>query len=196
MSGDHIVEQHVHTIDMLNWCVGATPVAAVAIGGRHRRLTGNQYDCFGIDYEYPDNVHVHSISRQISGCWNQGNGLVLQGEKGWANNARGCYLRGENKPQDKLNFDFHRSMYVQEHITFLKSILDGKPINDAKDVADGTLTAILGRDAAYTGQRVVFADYLDPKKPWGARTLKPTPEDFETGKVTLPKEVVPVPGKG
>jgi len=198
MSGDHIVEQHVHTIDMLNWCVGAPPVAAVAVGGRHRRKTGNQYDCFGIDYEYPDNVHVMSISRQISGCWSRGNGLVLQGEKGYATNSRGCYLRGEKKPVEKLSFDFKGGMYTQEHITFLKSILDGKPINDAKDVTDGTLAAIIGRDAAYTGQRIAFADYVtvNAKAPLGAKALKPTPEDFEAGAVKVPAEVVPVPGKG
>ena len=61
MSGDHIVEQHVHNIDVANWFIGAHPVAAVGIGGRARRMTGDQYDFFSVDYEYPDGVHLHSM---------------------------------------------------------------------------------------------------------------------------------------
>ncbi len=69
-SGDHIVEQHVHQLDVVNWFLGRTPKTATGVGARHRRRSGNQYDCFGIDFDYGDGVHIHSMCRQISGCSN------------------------------------------------------------------------------------------------------------------------------
>jgi len=199
LSGDHIVEQHVHTIDTLNWLMGATPLATVAVGGRARRVTGNQYDFFSAALEYPKEVHVHSICRQINGCWRWGNGIHVVGEKGWADIRRGVWLWGakEKLPMPKLSL--HRSMYVQEHIVLLDSILKGEPINDTKDVTDATLTAIMARIAAYTGQRVEWRQLTDPeaKSKLYNLALKPTAEDFETGNVKAPQDdVVPIPGRG
>jgi len=198
MSGDHIVEQHVHTIDMFNWVVGAHPVAAAAFGGRHRRQTGNQFDFFSIDYEYPDRVYMQSGSRQINGCWSWGNGIHVVGEKGWANIRGGVQLwDGSKVPAPDLSL--HRNMYVQEHIVLLKSLVDGKPINDAKNVTEATLTAIMGRIAAYTGKRVEWRHLVDPgaKSPLYELAYTPGPEAFETGDVKAPPDdVVPVPGKG
>ena len=196
-SGDHIVEQHIHTIDMLTWIMGANPTVAVANGGRARRKTGNMFDNFSIDYEFPGHVHIHSISRQIKGCWNWGNGLALTGEKGWLHGTAGVRLWDETKPEfPKLAW--HRSMLVQEHIVLLDSILNEKGYNDTKGVTDGTLTAIMGRIAAYTGQRVTWEQLTDPK---AKNTLanfecKPSAADFEAGDVKAPPDdVVPIPGK-
>ncbi len=198
MSGDHIVEQDVHTIDMQNWCVGSTPVAAVAIGGRHRRQTGDQYDSFSVDYEYADGVHVHNICRQISGCqFNWGNGLILVGEKGIARNDRGVTLWDKTKVKSP-DVPMTMNMYVQEHCVFLKSLLDGKPINHVKDVTESTLSAIMGRDAAYTGRRIEWKEYMDPaaKSDLFDKAYPTTSGDFESGKVVAPKDdVVPIPGK-
>ena len=198
MSGDHIVEQCVHTIDMLNWCMGATPVAAIAIGARHRRQTGDQYDCFAVDYEYPDRVHVQCICRQINGCWNWGNGIHLVGEKGFANIREGVFLRDGSKKLQPPEVPMHANMYVQEHIVLLKSLLDGKPVNDAKDVAEATLTAMMGRISAYTGRRVEWKELTDPaaKSDLYAFACKPSPEDFEAGEVKAPPDdAAPIPGK-
>ena len=69
LSGDHIVEQHVHNIDVFNWFFGyKQPISATAFGSRQRRVTGDQYDNFSVDFEYENGVHVHSMSRQIDGC--------------------------------------------------------------------------------------------------------------------------------
>lgn len=197
MSGDHIVEQDVHTIDMQNWCVGSTPLVAVAIGGRHRRVTGDQYDCFSVDYEYPNQVHVHNITRQINGCWSWGNGVHLVGEKGWARIGAGVTLWDGTKvkaPEVPMTMN----MYVQEHCVLLQSLLAGKPINDTKDVTESTLSAIMGRDAAYTGRRIEWKEYMDPaaKSDLYDRAYATSSEDFEAGKAVAPKDdVVPVPGK-
>jgi len=203
MSGDHIVEQDVHTIDMLNWCMGASPVAAIGIGARHRRQTGNQYDCFSVDFEYPSQVHVHNICRQINGCeWNWANGVHLVGEKGWARFGPGMAAPlvtlwdGTKVPPPAI--EVHGSMYVEEHYVLLDSLLKGKPINDAKDVTEASLTAILGRTAAYTGRRAEWKELVDPaaKSDLYDLALKPSPEDFEAGKVTAPKDgEAPAPGK-
>jgi len=183
MSGDHIVEQDVHTIDMT--------------GARHRRKTGDQYDSFSVDFEYPNKVHIHNLCRQINGCWSWGNGVHLVGEKGWARIGRGVTLWDGTRVKDP-ELQLHRNMYVQEHIVLLKSLLEGKPINHVKDVTSSTLSAIMGRDAAYTGRRIEWKEYLDPaaKSDLYAKAYPTTSEDFESGKVVAPKDgVAPIPGK-
>jgi myo-inositol 2-dehydrogenase/D-chiro-inositol 1-dehydrogenase len=70
LSGDHLVEQHVHNIDIANWFCGGPPVSAVGFGGRGQRVAGDMYDFFSVDYDYGDAVHIHSMCRQINGCWN------------------------------------------------------------------------------------------------------------------------------
>ncbi|MCB1080106.1 MAG: hypothetical protein KDM64_19965, partial [Verrucomicrobiae bacterium] len=69
LSGDHIVEQHVHNLDVACWFLGRTPVSAVGFGGRARRETGNQFDFFSIDYDFGDDVHIHSQCRQLKGAY-------------------------------------------------------------------------------------------------------------------------------
>ncbi len=60
LSGDHIVEQHVHNLDVANWFFGQHPVKAVGFGSRLRRVTGDQYDNFSVDYTYENGMHIHS----------------------------------------------------------------------------------------------------------------------------------------
>jgi len=186
MSGDHIVEQHVHTIDVANWFMDAHPVAAVGMGGRARRITGNQYDYFSVDFEYPNGAHIHSMCRQVNGCWN-GGGQVFVGQKGETNGCGRIKAAGEVKlPEVKT----HKSPYVQEHIDLLRSIIEGNPLNEARQIAESSLTAVMGRISAYTGKRITWDEMMKSDL-----LLKPTPEDFETGKVFVPKEnVAPVPG--
>jgi len=197
MSGDHIVEQDVHTIDMLNWCLGAVPIAAVATGARHRRQTGDQYDSFSVDFEYPGQVHIHNLLRQINGCWSWGNGVHLVGEKGWARIGTGVTLWDGTRVKPP-EVPMTMNMYVQEHCVLLASLLKGQPINHTRDVTESTLSAIMGRDAAYTGRRIEWKEYMDPaaKSDLYDRAYATTSEDFEAGKVVAPKDdVVPIPGK-
>jgi len=187
MSGDHIVEQHVHNLDIANWFIGNPPVAAHGFGGRHRRKTANQYDFHSVDFDYGDNVHIHSMCRQISGCWNR------VGEHFVYNPATKV-----EKPDLKVpDFEEHGGAYVQEHTDLLRSILAEKPLNEARNVGESSLTAVMGRLATYTGQEIKWADMMKPNGKWYGFTCKPTAEDFETGKVVAPKDdVVAVPGKG
>ena len=84
LSGDIIVEQHIHHLDAMLWILGKPPVKAVGMGARVRRKTGDQYDFFSIDYAYDDGVHMHSTIRQLNGCAN-GRDESIVGTKGTAN---------------------------------------------------------------------------------------------------------------
>ncbi|MCS3920070.1 Gfo/Idh/MocA family oxidoreductase [Fervidibacter sacchari] len=194
LSGDHIVEQHIHNIDVANWFVGRPPVSAVGFGFRARRPAGDQYDFFSVDFDYGDGIHIHSMCRQIDGCWNWvGHEFVY--EKGRTNGAD--YPKPKNSP---IPPDLPRapSSHVQEQVDLLYHVLKGKPVNQLQALAESTATAIMGRISAYTGQMVTWDEIMvDPNKNPALYNLqlKPTPEDFERGTVEIPQEnVVPVPG--
>jgi myo-inositol 2-dehydrogenase/D-chiro-inositol 1-dehydrogenase len=191
MSGDHIVEQHVHNIDVANWYLGRTPSTALGFGGRARRQTGNQFDFFSIDFDYGDGCRIHSMCRQI----NQTDGEVREFFRGTEGETwGGGGLKGGKEiavPQFPQN-----DPYVQEHIDLLTSIIEEKPLNEARNVATSTLTAIMGRISAYTGKLVTWKDIAENESsPWYNLTLKPTAEDFEKGPVVAPPDnVVAIPG--
>jgi myo-inositol 2-dehydrogenase/D-chiro-inositol 1-dehydrogenase len=84
LCGDHILDTHVHNIDVINWFIGKYPEKAIGYGGRARRVTGDQYDFFSIDFDYGNGVYSHSMCRQIDSCAN-GTGEVIMGTKGYTN---------------------------------------------------------------------------------------------------------------
>jgi predicted dehydrogenase len=186
LSGDHICEQHVHNLDVINWIVGKHPVAAVGMGGRQVRTGpeyGNIFDHFAIDYEYPNGVHVMSFCRQIDGC--QGNvSEAVVGTKGTCN-VSSYVIRGQTSWRRGRKSD-DVDPYVQEHTDLIASIRSGKPINELKNVAESTLTAILGRMSAYTGKEVKWELALNSKE-------ETIPAKLEWA--SLPVPPVPVPGK-
>ncbi|MFB0525487.1 MAG: Gfo/Idh/MocA family oxidoreductase [Phycisphaerae bacterium] len=193
MSGDHIVEQHVHNLDVVNWFIGHPPVRALGFGGRAHRITGNQFDFFSIQYDYADDLHIHSMCRQISGCYTR----VQEHFVGSEGSTLGDGSDMESsKNIDVPDFPEHGGPQVQEHIDLLNSILEDKPLNEARNVAESTLTAIMGRISAYTGQIVRWSDLIEKAdSQWYNLTLKPAAEDFEKGEVVAPPDdVVPVPG--
>ena len=191
MSGDHIVEQHVHNIDVANWFIGRPPKTAMGFGGRARRKTGDQFDFFSVDFDYGEDVTVHSMCRQINGT----NDRVSEHFVGTEGS-----LWGDSKPRGKAvtvpTFE-EGNPYVLEHRELVRSIREGKPLNDARQVAESTLTAIMGRISAYTGQIVKWSDLTENQdSPLYNLRLSPSAEDFEKGEVKAPKDdVFPVPGK-
>jgi len=193
MSGDHIVEQHVHNLDVANWYIGHPPILAIGYGGRARRKTGDQFDFFSIEYDYEDDVHIHSMCRQVNGTY----GRVSEHFIGTEGSTWGDGKMKSKKKIDAPDFPEQGGPYVQEHIDLLNSILKGEPLNEARNVAESTLTAIMGRISAYTGQAVRWSELTESKdSQWYNLTLKPTAEDFEKGTVKAPPDdVVPVPGK-
>ena len=183
LSGDHIVEQHIHNLDVINWFLGSTPVIARGMGGRQVRTDpkfGNIFDHHAIDYEYPGGVHVFSMCRQIAGCWNDVSEHVV-GTKGKAN--CGGRIEGANAWRFKGP---NNKPYVQEHRDLIDSIREGKAINEAERVAESTLTAIMGREASYSGKLIKWDELMRSEKRLG-------PEKYEFG--PFPVKPVRTPGK-
>lgn len=192
LSGDHIVEQHIHNLDVAVWFLGRLPVTAIGYGGRARRKTGNMFDFFSVDYDFGNDVHIHSQCRQMSGTY-QRIGEVFTGTDGTC--FAGGKLNGKNVEIPEIKVDSDNGQ-VQEHVDMIRSVIDGKPLNDAKSVAESTLVAIMGRISAYTGEIVRWSDLVsNEQSPYYQLTCKPTAADFEIGEVILPEEVPPTPGK-
>jgi predicted dehydrogenase len=145
--GDQIVEQHFHNIDFMNWLMGAHPVKVVASGGAAWRpreeLYGNIYDHMSSDFTYPNGVHLSSHCRQYpKGVYTNVSDSVV-GAKGRSN--------GMDMGAPGIN------PYVQEHINMIRSIRgDGPYLNYAQPIAESTLTAIMARESAYSGQEVTW----------------------------------------
>jgi predicted dehydrogenase len=194
LSGDHIVEQHVHNLDVIHWFAQSHPVKAVGLGGRARRVTGDQYDFFSIDYELESGVHVHSMCRQIDGCADNVSEFV-SGSEGSTNCKDTIYgpkgeevwkFGAEVKPEDEESEPSPNSPYLQEHIDLVTAIRTEKPMNEAVNTALSTLTAIMGRTSAYTGGETSWGELM-------ASDLRLGPQNYELGPVDM-EAVVPVPG--
>ncbi|MHC4099993.1 MAG: Gfo/Idh/MocA family protein [Planctomycetota bacterium] len=187
LSGDHIVEQHVHNLDVVNWAVGAHPIRAMGMGGRQVRTDpnyGHIFDHFAIEYEYPHHVHLMSMCRQIDGCANRVE-EVIHGSEGFVVMRSGYAVVEGNHP---WRFDTeNRNPYVQEQRGLIQSITaEGAHYNEARTVAESTLTAIMGRMSAYTGKEVTWEQAMSSK-------LDLTPPVYEFTDMPVPP--VAMPGK-
>lgn len=194
LSGDHIVEQHVHNIDVFTWFSGLRPSTAVGFGSRQRRLTGDQYDNFSIDFVMENGVHLHSMCRQIDGCANNVSEFI-QGTKGSWSTADGETvikdLAGNvvwkfDSEAEKANFK-QTNPYVLEHVNLVNHIRSNKPIEQASETAVSNMAAVMGRESAYSGAKVTWEEMT-------ASALDYTPKDLNMGKMDMSTYVVPVPG--
>ncbi len=192
LSGDHIVEQHVHNIDVFLWMLGKHPIKATAFGSRQRRKTGDQYDNFSVDFEFENGIHLHSMCRQIDGCSNY-IGEYIQGTKGmWKNETDEITdLEGNviwKFDYDKMREEFKQeNPYVLEHVDWVNHIRKGEPHDESEATAISTLAGIMGREAAYTGKTVTWDEIT-------ASELDYMPAKLELGPLDLAKYTVPVPG--
>jgi myo-inositol 2-dehydrogenase / D-chiro-inositol 1-dehydrogenase len=190
LCGDHIVEQHVHNLDVAIWALGDHPVGAVGMGGRQAHSEpeyGQSYDHFSIDYEFPHGVHILSMARQIAGCAQNISETIIGTNGQWTSGQSRVdryRFTGTYKSQVRVP---EVDPYVQEHIDLLESITSHKPINELKQVAESTLTAIMGRDSAYTGKAITWEQALNSK----LNTFPETPLDM---KGSMREPAVPAPG--
>jgi predicted dehydrogenase len=183
LSGDIIVEMHIHHLDAMLWILGKTPVRSVGMGARLRRATGDQYDFFSVDYTFDDGVHMHSTIRQLNGCANVREEAIV-GTKGIAN-LDGTIHDLSGKRVWKYDGPSNDAL-VQEHVDWVTAIRTGKPMNTAKETALATLMAIMGRDSAYTGKAITWEELL-------ASTVRLGPAQYAMGPVEI-KPAVPIPG--
>jgi predicted dehydrogenase len=187
LSGDHIVEQHVHNLDVANWALKSHPVKAYGMGGRQVRTDpayGHIFDHFAIEYVYPNGARIQSFCRQIDGTASRvsefftgtkgttdGASWIQKGKKRW---------KFETKDKNKKPLD----PYVEEHVDLIASIKAGKPLNEGKQIAESTLTAIMGRQAAYSGQEIQWDAILNSD-------LDLMPKALEMGPLPIPPVAVP-----
>ena len=205
LSGDQIVEMVVHQIDLMNWALGATPVSALAHGGRQQRTDpkyGNIYDHMTVDYTYPGGVHVQLMCRQWNDCAGKNENRVI-GKLGESDSRRvilganpfelpdrrrrgrrGSGQRTQRTPPTRDDLLHNASVY--EHMELIESIRKDGGRNDLLDFAiDSTLTAVMGREAAYTGQVITWDEI-------SKSDLNLFPDDYQFG--PAPQRAVAIPG--
>ena len=180
LSGDQICEQHIHNIDIMNWCFNGPPKKFVAVGGRRTRdysgqakkvckhfnkdsekgwekYNGDIWDHLFAEFEYPNGARAISFSGHGPGSGRGGEKIV--GTKGTSDCRSN--ISGEKPWKYKGR---GTNPYVQEHIDLIKSIRAGKPLNEGRRVAESTLTAIGARIAAYTGRNITWDWLLNSSK--------------------------------
>jgi predicted dehydrogenase len=204
LSGDQVCEQHIHNIDVLNWCFNGPPKKIFAAGGRvsrdnqilpnlkntadlermgktdgHYNMLGNIYDHMAAELEYANGARCVSISGHVTG----GSSRVCErivGTKGTSNCA--------GKIEGEKPFDYKGespSSMTLEHADLLKSIMDGKPLNEGIRIAESTLTAVGIRMSSYTGRELQW-DWL-----MNASKLDIVPKDLKPGPGHFPAVAIP-----
>ncbi len=191
LCGDHICEQHIHNLDVMNWAFKAHPIRATGMGGRSNRKVGEPaevghiFDHFAIEYEYPNGAIVQSYCRQIPGT-TESVSEALVGTKGRITTHNGYYLNG--KPFLKADGD--TDPYVQEHIDLIRAIREGTELNELENVTNSTMTAVLGRMSTYSGKSISWNDALT-KPEWRENSM---PKDLKLDQ-DLPVDPIPVVGQ-
>lgn len=178
LSGDIIVEQNIHVIDVANWFLGGHPVKASGTGGRTdwagtKSNTGDAWDHFAVNYWYPGDVHATFSSHQLTGRFSD---LCVRcfGLKGCADTHYGGMLRIVSDERDKNwtgaeKDDTFTGGCITNVKNFVESIREGKPVNNAATAVESNLTGILGRMAAYRGGAVTWEEMMGSTEKWEAR---------------------------
>ncbi|MGB5609242.1 MAG: Gfo/Idh/MocA family oxidoreductase [Eudoraea sp.] len=198
LCGDHIVEQHIHNIDVANWFIGEFPIHAQGMGGREVRKGkefGQIFDHHFVEFTYPSGAVISSQCRHQKGCLDNVSESFM-GTKGK------IYTDSQNKGiitgYDGSTIYEHQgnndpNPYQTEHDALFASIKAGGVISDAEHAAKTTMTAILGRMATYSGQLITFEDALNK-----GRSLMPETYSWDTVPPVIPDESgfypIPVPG--
>lgn len=191
LSGDQICEQAVHNIDAMNWVMDSAPVSAYGGGGRFTRPEDSEmWDSMQIDYEYPGNRILSFKCRQIPGT-DADNGNVVYGTEGMCYigaGSSGSYITDRSGKEIWKMEGSIGAAYQQEHKDLIDSIRAGRPIVELKQTAASSLTAVLGRLAAYTGKKVTW-DFLTKES-----KLDTFPKDLKIDGA-LPAPSFAIPGK-
>ncbi|NDJ15199.1 MAG: gfo/Idh/MocA family oxidoreductase [Acidobacteriia bacterium] len=183
LSGDQIVEQHLHNLDVMNWAFGGPPTKFYGLGGRQNRgdLPGNIWDHFAVEMEYANGARVMSMCRHTPKSTTRVSERVV-GTKGTSDCASS--IKGANA---YVYSGATPNPYVQEHTDLIASIRSGQPLNEGEQVAISTLTAIGGRISAYTGREIKWQWLVEGSK------LDIFPKECKAGPGHFTP--VPIPGK-
>lgn len=194
LCGDHIVEQHIHNLDVINWFKGETPVRAVGMGGSQvprQPGDGEIFDHHAVEFQYADGSHMFSQCRQITGCWSQVSEHI-HGSKGSINLDAGpnhysvLVNGGEGWNWKNGSPGPMPNPYQIEHADLQAAIHNGMPYNEVEYGAKSTMTAIMGRMATYSGKEITWDEALNSQLSimptefsWDARMpINPGPNDM------------------
>jgi myo-inositol 2-dehydrogenase/D-chiro-inositol 1-dehydrogenase len=188
LSGDHIVEQHIHNLDVCNWLKGAYPVWAQGMGGREVRKGddyGEIFDHHAVEFVYADGARMFSYCRHIPGCWDSVSEHA-QGSKGSADISA---ARIDVPGQAPWRYNGTKNNpYQTEHDVLFESIRSGSPINEGEYGALSSMTAIMGRMATYSGKPIEWDAAINSPQRVGPDL------DAITWDTAPPSPKVPVPG--
>jgi len=184
LCGDHIVEQHIHNIDVFNWAKQGYPVRAQGLGGRQVR-TGKEYgeifDHHFVEFHYEDGAILNSQCRHIKGCMNRVSETIV-GTEGIAE-SQGIIADHKKNVSYRHREKDDPNPYQVEHDEMFQAIREGKVINDLENGAKSTMAAILGRYATYSGQVVTWDEALN-----SSIQLMPATVDWDDTPPVLPNE--------
>ncbi len=173
LCGDHICEQHVHDLDVANWIAQDHPVKCWGMGARQQLegKSGEIWDNFAVEYQYANGVRLYSYCGQVKRSWGSVS-EAAHGTTGFAELHDGRnFLKMKDGKTWKPTGITQDNGYVNEHRDLIQAILEDKPLNEGKQVADSTLTAIMGREAAYSGSEVTWDEILECKFMYGPELL-------------------------
>jgi myo-inositol 2-dehydrogenase / D-chiro-inositol 1-dehydrogenase len=193
LCGDHIVEQHVHNLDVCNWVMNDHPIRCWGQGSRQQlgNASGEIWDNFDVEFEYANGVRMYSYCGQIKRTWSSVS-EGIHGTKGTSNAANSINVTGGERWRSSLRFDSN-DPYTQEHVDLIRAIQDNKELNEAKTVTDSTMTAVMGREAAYSGAGVEWDAIIKSDFKYGPELLYTDASklqwgDFRTLKPPMPSE--------
>ena len=196
LCGDHILEQHIHNIDVANWFVGEYPISAQGMGGREVRKGpqyGEIFDHHFVEFVYPSGAVIASQCRHQPNTMNRVT-EVFQGTKGTIDMSSNSMNSWDGEELFKHNARKDPNPYQVEHDKLFASIRDGGVISDAENGAYSTMTAILGRMATYSGQVITWDEAMKSEL-----SLVPENLSWDSKPPVMPNEEglypIPVPGK-
>ena len=199
LCGDHILEQHIHNIDVANWFIGEYPISASGMGGREVRKGidhGQIFDHHYVEFKYPGGAIISSQCRHQPGTKSNVSEF-FQGTSGkvFTSDNNNCVISSHNGDTlFKYNSKSDESPYQIEHNKLFESIRNGGVINNAEYGAKSTLTAIMGRMATYTGKEITWKQAMNSKD-----ILVPENLSWNSSPPVLPNSngryPIPVPGK-
>ena len=189
LSGDHIVDNLIHKLDVFVWFSHLKPVRAIGIGSRLRRFAGDNYDNFSADFEFEGDVHVHGITRQIDNCHNR-IGEIIQGTKGSWSTIDGEFTIRDLDGHEVWKYDkeAEKTQYKQidpytlEHVNLVNHIRSGKPVNLGETTAISSMALIMARESAYTGNSFTWDEMTQSN-------LNLMPDELKMGNVDMSKFV-------
>ena len=193
LSGDFILDQCVHYIDVFGWITNLKPVSALGMGGRAQRTEGNIYDFITADLVYEGGVHCHAMSRQINECANL-TATYIYGTKGWWNTLDFGMRDYQGNVHWKWDGEAYadeypiQDPYILEHADLVNHIRRDDPICLGEVAAHSAAICNMARESAYSGQLFTFEEFMNSD-------LNYMPEDIKLG--PYPGGIPPVrlPGK-